>query len=82
MSAMRDGDIRDAIEVLAERLRSGAEHLDPTDNWEMEWRELPERECEFYRLCIKAVLAERAAIEVVLAAAETAGGADRDNQEG
>ena len=43
---------------LAKTLRLKAEHLDPTGHWDVDWNDLPEREREFYRLCIRAILNE------------------------
>jgi hypothetical protein len=54
----------DAIEHLAKRLHWKMEHLDPTED--PDWDLLTERQRDFYRLCIKSLLAERSAIEEAL----------------
>jgi hypothetical protein len=56
---------QDAIDRLAETLRAKMERLDPSS--EKEWGELPEREKEFFRECVKAVLREPSLVAVALA---------------
>lgn len=64
-----DNPVQDAaLETLAERLRSKMEHCDPTDDGEKEWADLTDRQRELYRICIRSVLTERAALHALLEA--------------
>lgn len=56
---------QDAIERLAETLRTRMERLDPSS--EKEWMALSEREKEFFRECVKAVLREPSLVAAALA---------------
>ena len=51
----------DAIEHLAKILHRKTEHLDPTED--ADWAAMSERKKEFFRLCVKAVLREKEAIQ-------------------
>lgn len=53
-----------AVWRLARRLHWKMEQLDPTES--SEWEALSERERDFYRHCIDAVLAERALVHAVI----------------
>jgi hypothetical protein len=57
----------EARETLARTLRWKIEHLDPSDDWETDWEDLPERRREFFRLCVKALLNEEALVRAALA---------------
>ena len=53
-----------AIEALARALYRTMERLDPSD--EREWDELSEHEKEFYRFCIKSIVAEHQLVRFLL----------------
>lgn len=52
------------IDGLAERLHWKMEHLDPSEG--PEWGGLSDRDKEFYRACIRALLCERSLLEGAL----------------
>jgi hypothetical protein len=55
-----------AYEELAKTLRWKIEHLDPSGDWEVPWPELSEHKRDFFRLCVKAVLRDRALVLAAL----------------
>lgn len=59
-------DRAEALETLARTLRWKIEHLDPSDDWETDWEELPDRKREFFRLCVTAILNEEAVVRAAL----------------
>jgi hypothetical protein len=56
----------EAVETLAEALFLKMEHLEPTEDGGSGWGGLSERQREFYRLCVKAILVEREAVAQAL----------------
>jgi len=53
-----------ALEALARELHWKMEALDPSDG--RDWRDLSDREREFYRLSVRAVLANREIVALAL----------------
>lgn len=55
-----------AIEVLAQTLFAKMERLDPTEDGDKGWSDLTDHQRDFYRLCVKAILAEREVVAQAL----------------
>ena len=64
MATPDDIDTEKAVWSLARRLHWKMEHLDPTDR--PGWAALTERERDFYRLCVEAILDEKRLCQAAL----------------